>query len=165
MLAFQTLYIFINVKCVCVCTCMSVYYMCAEVYRPEEGFGFFGAGNQTHILCKGSQWAEVLSRLFSGLHFFAQSLTYLRLASNLLCSRGWPWTSDPPSSASWVLWLQACATTPRHYCILCKTLAGLERLMSTCYSCQGPELSFQHSGDRMLLASKAHTHPLTYTYS
>lgn len=49
---------------------MSVYYMCAGVYRPEEGFGFFEAGNQTHILCKGSQCAEVLSPLFSGLHFF-----------------------------------------------------------------------------------------------
>lgn len=35
-----------------------------------------------------------------------------RLASNSLCSQGWPCTPDPPASVSRVLWLQAHTAVP-----------------------------------------------------
>lgn len=45
-------------------------------------------------------------------------VSYLRLVSNLLCSWGWLWTSEPPVFTSQVLGLQMCITMPS----LCNTV-------------------------------------------
>jgi hypothetical protein len=40
---------------------------------------------------------------------------YPRMGWNSLCSSNWPRTHNPPGSASQVLGLQVCATTPGHH--------------------------------------------------
>jgi hypothetical protein len=47
----------------------------------------------------------------------------------LLCRPGWPWARDPPASASQVLELQACVTTPVVYIISTITLYQLPCLI------------------------------------
>lgn len=46
---------------------------------------------------------------------FTWAVKWPRLASNLLCSQGRPWT-DPSASTYWVLTLQAYTTMPHLYC-------------------------------------------------
>jgi hypothetical protein len=43
---------------------------------------------------------------------FSVLLSFLPLDRFFPCSSGWLWTFDPPTSASQVLELQPCATTP-----------------------------------------------------
>jgi hypothetical protein len=53
--------------------------------------------------------------------FFETSFLILWLSWNLLCRPGWPRTHRYlPTSASWVLWLKACATTdcPRFWFLM-----------------------------------------------
>jgi hypothetical protein len=69
-------------------------------------------------------------RLISFSRRLARSSQYLglgwggvsaRLVSNSLCSRGWPWTSNPPASTAQVLGFQVCITMPSTNSWLLKT--------------------------------------------
>jgi hypothetical protein len=44
----------------------------------------------------------------------------------LLCSPAWPWTHDPPTSASHVLWLQLCTIMPGYFLVSLKTMVCLK---------------------------------------
>jgi hypothetical protein len=37
-----------------------------------------------------------------------QALMYIKRASNLLCSQGWPWISNPPPSNSFLEYTEFC---------------------------------------------------------
>lgn len=54
----------------------------------------------------------VLAVLIIDIFFWGRvSLLYPQIASNLLCGRGWPQSSKPPDSISWMTALQACTIT------------------------------------------------------
>ena len=78
----------------------------SSVMRPQFVFCFCGTGDWT----QGRSTSELYPQSYFLFFILKQGLTELQRAS--LSSWGWPQTCNPPVTASQVLGLQTCATTP-----------------------------------------------------
>lgn len=99
----------------CLPACIYEYHVCARCLRkPEEGIRAL-VTNSCKPPCgcwepspgKKQEQSVLLTLLFHlsapGLVFWNRALNSPGLASNSLCSQGWPWPSDPPASTAQVL--------------------------------------------------------------
>lgn len=88
--------------------------VCVEARRQLAGVGSVSSvwfRDQTQVSFFGSRCYYLLSHLLLFFFFLRQSLV-AKAALEESHSWGWPWTSAPPASTSWVLGLQVWAILP-----------------------------------------------------